>query len=180
MECIGEKPANGAILTPPEPLWQTTLRRINATHDRQKPYYRFCKRLMDIIISLLFIILQLPVIVIIACLIKLDSSGPILIRQRRIGRNRRRHRMSNGFIDRRKRDLRGQPFVMYKFRSMRCDSKLYDVKPTSIHDARITRIGCFLRRSCLDELPQLINVLRGDMSLVGPRPELEFIVRQYD
>ena len=180
MECIGEKTTNGNILSSSDPLWQSALRRINAAQDNQKPYYFFVKRLLDIILSLAFIILQLPVILIIICLIKMDSPGPVLIRQRRIGRNRRRRSLSNGFIDRRKRDLLGQPFVMYKFRSMRCNSKLYDVKPTSVDDVRITRVGRFLRRSCLDELPQLINVLLGDMALVGPRPELEFIVRQYD
>jgi lipopolysaccharide/colanic/teichoic acid biosynthesis glycosyltransferase len=73
----------------------------------------------------------------------------------------------------------GKLFNLYKFRTMRTDSPKYDFSPTVSDDPRITRIGRFLRRTSFDELPQLINVIKGDMSLVGPRPEMPFIVEQY-
>ena len=96
----------------------------------------------------------------IALLIKLDSPGPVLFSQRRVGKD-------------------GKLFTLYKFRSMRVDAPKYEVSPTEPHDPRITRVGRLLRRTSLDELAQLINVVIGDMSLVGPRPEMPFIVEQY-
>ncbi|KAA3616731.1 MAG: sugar transferase [Calditrichaeota bacterium] len=161
-------------------LTNTQLVKIAATRINHKLHFRLFKRVIDISISLFFIALQLPVILIISIFIKIDSPGPILIKQKRIGRNRRKYKRNNKSDERRKVNLQGQPFVMYKFRSMVDSSNLYDVKPLSVTDERITRVGRFLRRSSLDELPQLINVLKGDMSLVGPRPELEFIVQKYD
>jgi lipopolysaccharide/colanic/teichoic acid biosynthesis glycosyltransferase len=106
-------------------------------------------------------ILALPVMAIISLAIKLDSPGPILFKQKRVGRY-------------------GLLFDLYKFRSMFADSPPYAVNPGSLDDPRITRVGRFLRKSSLDELPQLVNVLKGEMSLVGPRPEMPFIVEQYD
>ncbi len=102
-----------------------------------------------------------PAFVIIALLIKLHDGGPIFFRQDRIG-------------------MHGRRFVLYKFRSMQVDTAAYDDSPTDRHDQRITKIGRFLRRTSLDELPQLINVLRGEMRLVGPRPEMPFICARYD
>jgi lipopolysaccharide/colanic/teichoic acid biosynthesis glycosyltransferase len=92
--------------------------------------------------------------------IRMDSPGPALFVQTRVGRN-------------------GRPFNMFKFRSMRTDSPQYQESPTASSDDRITRAGRFLRRTSLDEIPQLFNVLFGDMSLVGPRPEMPFIVECY-
>jgi exopolysaccharide biosynthesis polyprenyl glycosylphosphotransferase len=129
------------------------------------------KRAMDVILALLMILLGLPVIVLIALAIKLDSPGPILFRQDRVGKN-------------------GRPFRIYKFRSMRvgaeeeqedllamneADGPLFKIR----NDPRLTRVGRFLRRTSLDELPQLINVLQGQMSLVGPRPAIAYEVEQY-
>jgi lipopolysaccharide/colanic/teichoic acid biosynthesis glycosyltransferase len=75
---------------------------------------------------------------------------------------------------------KGKPFELYKFRSMRVDASKYDLHPTVANDPRVTRVGRWLRQTSLDELPQLINVLKGDMSLVGPRPEMPFIVERYN
>jgi lipopolysaccharide/colanic/teichoic acid biosynthesis glycosyltransferase len=123
--------------------------------------YDRAKRFIDIGLCVMVGILALPVMAIISLAIKLDSPGPILFRQKRVGRY-------------------GLLFDLYKFRSMFADSPPYAVNPGSLDDPRITRVGRFLRKSSLDELPQLVNVLKGEMSLVGPRPEMPFIVDQYD
>jgi len=123
--------------------------------------YKLAKRPFDLLAALALIVLLAPVWLVIALLIRLDSPGPVLFRQLRVGRD-------------------GKLFNLYKFRSMRVDAPKYGFSPTDSTDPRITRIGRFLRRTSLDELAQLINVLKGDMSLVGPRPEMPFIVEQYN
>lgn len=122
--------------------------------------YRFTKRALDILISSTLLILISPFLLLIALLIKLDSPGPVLFVQERVG-------------------MHGKLFSMYKFRSMYADANRYELSPTSPFDSRITRVGRILRRASLDELPQLINVLFGTMSLVGPRPEMPFIAEGY-
>ena len=110
------------------------------------------KRLLDITLGLLLLILLLPVLVVVALLVKIDSPGPVLFRQPRLGLNDR-------------------PFTVLKFRSMyTAETDLMATMQTSRRDRRVTRIGKWLRKLSLDELPQLFNVLSGDMSLVGPRP----------
>ena len=124
-------------------------------------HYAIAKRAADLIVSSTLLVLLAPVFLLIGLLIRLDSPGPALFVQKRVGRN-------------------GKLFNIYKFRSMYTNACKYDSSPTTSSDPRITRLGRFLRRSCLDELPQLVNVLRGTMSLVGPRPEMPFIVRAYN
>lgn len=113
--------------------------------------YRFVKRLFDILFSLLAILILLPVFAVIIVAIKLGSRGPAVFRQTRAGKG-------------------GKPFTFYKFRTMRMDVDPFGASPKSDKDPRLTRAGVFLREYSLDELPQLFNVLKGDMSLVGPRP----------
>ncbi len=122
--------------------------------------YEVLKRMFDLVIGTFFLLVALPCIGLIAVATKFDSRGPIFFVQERVGRH-------------------GKKFKMYKFRTMFVEAPKYDFSPTSGTDMRITRIGRFLRRSSLDELPQLFNVLKGDMSLVGPRPEMPFIVEKY-
>jgi exopolysaccharide biosynthesis polyprenyl glycosylphosphotransferase len=122
--------------------------------------YQLVKRLCDFVGSAVLIVLGSPLLVLIALIIKIDSRGTVLFRQQRVGRN-------------------GTQFSMYKFRTMHANAAPYDYSPDTPGDPRITRMGKFLRRTSLDELPQLFNVLRGDMSLVGPRPEMPFIVERY-
>ncbi len=119
------------------------------------------KRFMDIIISLVLLLLSLPFWLIIAYLIKRDSPGPVFFIHTRIG-------------------YKGKPFRIIKFRTMTVDCDPYQDAPNDKCDSRITQFGAYLRRTSLDELPQLINVLKGDMSLVGPRPEMPQIVEKYD
>ncbi len=122
---------------------------------------RILKRGVDIAGSLLGLILLSPFMLIIAALIKLTSKGPLIFTQTRIG-------------------LHNKEFSMYKFRSMQVQDEKEERKAwTTAHDPRITPIGRFMRKTNIDELPQLVNVLRGDMSLVGPRPERPFFVKKF-
>lgn len=123
-----------------------------------KPVYLFVKRAMDLAGASLGLVLLFPALAVLAVVVKLSSPGPVLFRQTRVGR-------------------RGRPFTMLKFRSMRHDATGPAV--TSSGDHRITPVGRFLRRYKLDELPQLWNVLAGDMSLVGPRPEVPRYVERF-
>ncbi|MGB9738679.1 sugar transferase, partial [Chloroflexus sp.] len=134
---------------------------------------RIVKRLFDIVVSFGLIVLLAPLMLVIALLIKLESPGPVIFTQERIGEHGRR-------------------FKMFKFRSMYIDAdrRWHEVAKRDattgklIHkqkdDPRVTRVGRKLRRTSLDELPQLFNVLRGEMSLVGPRPEMPYIAAEYE
>lgn len=118
------------------------------------------KRAFDLLISLIGLVVTVPIMVVVAGLVALDSRGPVLYTQKRVGRH-------------------GREFVLYKFRSMRCDAERDGVPQWAIKgDPRVTRLGKWLRRLRLDELPQFINVLKGDMSLIGPRPERAYFVEQ--
>lgn len=118
------------------------------------------KRLFDSVLAGCGVVLLLPLFALLGLVIKLDSPGPVFYRATRIGKG-------------------GQPFSMLKFRTMVAGADRQGPAVTASGDRRITRVGRWLRRSKLDELPQLINVLRGEMSLVGPRPEMPFLVEQY-
>ncbi len=122
--------------------------------------YELAKRLCDFGGSAILIALGLPVFLLLAILIRMESKGSAIFRQVRVGSH-------------------GRPFRMFKFRTMYADAPMYAHSPRVPEDPRITPLGRFLRRTSLDELPQLFNVLLGDMSLVGPRPEMPFIVQEY-
>jgi exopolysaccharide biosynthesis polyprenyl glycosylphosphotransferase len=135
-------------------------------------FQRVAKRLLDLALGSMILVVALPVMGMIAVAIRLDSPGPVMFRQRRVGEN-------------------GRLFVMFKFRTMVASAEhaqevmnTHTASGQVIHkrrdDPRVTRVGRVLRRLSLDELPQLLNVLRGEMSLVGPRPELPWIVARYD
>ena len=119
-------------------------------------FYRAVKRFLDVTASFLGLVLLSPLLLAVSILIKIDSRGPVIFRQKRIGRN-------------------GKVFEIYKFRSMcvgaeKTGSGVYSGKG----DARVTRIGKILRATSIDELPQLLNILKGEMSFVGPRPPLTY------
>lgn len=113
----------------------------------------FIKRFTDIIFSILILIITFPILLISALAIKLDSKGPVFFIQERTG-------------------LNGKPFRMYKLRGMVENALEIGPQLTQMNDPRITRVGKFLRRTSIDEIPQAFNVLKGDMSLIGPRPEI--------
>jgi exopolysaccharide biosynthesis polyprenyl glycosylphosphotransferase len=109
------------------------------------------KRVIDIVIAIIALIVLIPLLALVAIVIRLDSPGPVIFRQTRHG-------------------LNGKPFQILKFRTMTVLEDGHTVKQAARFDKRVTRVGLWLRRSSIDELPQLINVLRGEMSIVGPRP----------
>jgi lipopolysaccharide/colanic/teichoic acid biosynthesis glycosyltransferase len=127
-----------------------------AWHDRESPAYLLAKRAFDVTVAIIVLPLALPVMLLCAAAIAAESRGPIFFRQRRVGRD-------------------GRFFAVIKFRTMRSDAGSEWARPG---DSRITKTGALLRRTSVDELPQLINVLKGEMSIVGPRPEMvEFAQR---
>ena len=129
------------------------------------------RRLLNVVVAAVSLVLALPLMLVLAALIKVTSRGPVLFRQTRIGLDRRAL-MHAGGNARRHRDLGGQPFTLHKLRTMRADPRDRARQVwTAPDDERVTVIGRLLRRLRLDELPQLIDVLRGDMNIVGPRPE---------
>jgi exopolysaccharide biosynthesis polyprenyl glycosylphosphotransferase len=124
-------------------------------------YYLILKRSFDIVFSALALALTSPALLLVALAIRLNSEGPIFFAQERVG-------------------LNGQPFRMYKFRTMKCnDAREAETRWTTRSDSRCTRLGKLLRRTSIDELPQFFNVLKGDMSVVGPRPERPHFVRKF-
>jgi Undecaprenyl-phosphate glucose phosphotransferase len=124
-------------------------------------FNKFLKRFMDIIIGSLALLIFSPIMLIVAILVKTTSKGPVIYKQERVG-------------------LHNKNFNMYKFRSMKETTDGSDKsKWTTSDDPRVTKVGKFLRKTSIDELPQLINVLKGDMSLVGPRPERPFYVDKF-
>ena len=122
--------------------------------------YELAKRLLDLVGASFMILATLPVSIVAALWVKLSSKGPVFFQQERIGRD-------------------GKPFKMFKFRSMYTSAPKYGASPMESNDPRITPAGQFLRKTSLDELPQLINVVLGEMSLVGPRPEMPYVVAEY-
>lgn len=142
------------------------------TYEENKSAYIFFKRCLDIIVSLITVVLLMPVLVITAIAIKVDSKGKVIFVQQRVGYN-------------------GKKFKMYKFRSMVSNAEelkagLLDKNEMSgpmfkmKDDPRITKVGKFIRKTSIDELPQIFNVLKGDMSFVGPRPSLPSEVENFE
>jgi lipopolysaccharide/colanic/teichoic acid biosynthesis glycosyltransferase len=128
------------------------------------------RRFLNVVVALVAIVLTSVFMVVIATIVKCTSRGPVIYRQKRIGIDRRSLSYARG-NGRRKFDLGGQPFTLYKFRTMRESSSNGPQVWAAPDDNRVTRVGRYLRSSRLDELPQLFSVLKGDMNIVGPRPE---------
>ena len=126
--------------------------------NKASALYSISKRTMDIVSSLVGLILLSPLFLIVAILIKLDSKGPIIFKQIRIGKN-------------------SKPFYIYKFRSMKIDAPNLSTEEFINASDFTTKVGKFIRKTSIDELPQLVNILKGDMSIVGPRPVIEREVR---
>lgn len=187
----------GAEANLPQVDWLTQLQLERPRRNMQCLGWgmRTLKRTTDLVLAVSMLILLAPVMLLVAALVKLTSPGPAIFKQTRVGVNLRRSRRDRrrnmhlrdlpievsqdrrGFDrDRRVQFAHGKPFIIYKFRTMRTDAEKNGAQLAVRNDPRITPIGRFLRKTRLDELPQLWNVIRGDMSMVGPRPERpEFI-----
>lgn len=172
-------------------LWQWSSQVAVTADESESICYSTLKRAMDVFLALAIVILLLPLLLLIVLLIKLDSPGPVIFTQERVGARRRRLGHHSVWVV--------QNFTIYKFRSMvqDADSSLHEAyikdfvegraqaSPESggkfklTNDPRVTRVGRLLRKFSLDELPQLFNVLKGDMSLVGPRPVPTYEVAGY-
>jgi lipopolysaccharide/colanic/teichoic acid biosynthesis glycosyltransferase len=161
---------SGVTVLPAHSFAERVLRRVPISllrpsdlavgHRLNSPLYSAGKRLLDLLLSTVLLLLASPVFAVLAVLIKLDSDGPVFYAQERVGRQ-------------------GKPYRLYKLRTMRQDAeKLSGPVWASQRDKRVTRLGAFLRKMRLDEVPQVLAVLRGDMSFVGPRPERPFFVEQ--
>lgn len=156
------------------PLSREDVQADRATSQAGEPRSRsnVVDRAMNIIISSIALVLVSPVMLVFAVLVKLTSRGPIFYTQPRVGLDRRRSSNGSKMYDRRTRDLGGLPFIIYKFRTMYVGAEIrHRAVWASKDDARITPIGGLMRKLRVDELPQLFNVINGDMNIVGPRPE---------
>lgn len=119
------------------------------------------KRVIDLILAIILLVILFIPMIIVGILVKLDSKGPIIFKQERLG-------------------LRGKPFNIYKFRTMRLDAEKNGPTRASEEDDRATKLGRILRKFRIDEFPQLINIIKGEMSFVGPRPEREYFYREFE
>lgn len=162
--------AHGVVLEAEEQFWERRLKRVNVEHVDEPWVARLdgvrvgwtqelVNRSSDVVISTGLLLLTLPLMLLVALLVRVESPGPILYRQERIG-------------------LGGRPFTLLKFRSMGTDAEARGPAWATQCDPRVTRVGSFMRRTRIDELPQLLNVLRGQMSFIGPRPERPHFVEQ--
>ncbi|MFQ5958393.1 MAG: TIGR03013 family XrtA/PEP-CTERM system glycosyltransferase [Alphaproteobacteria bacterium] len=162
---------NGVTITPYATFWERETGRVEldaldpswliySDGFGESPVQAIAKRLFDVSVSLALLLFALPLLVVAAVAIRLESPGAVLYRQERVGR-------------------RGRPFRLLKFRSMRHDAEPDGVpKWAAEHDPRVTRVGAFIRKTRIDEIPQILNVLKGDMSFVGPRPERPYFVEE--
>ena len=150
-----------------------------ADHDiTTRPRSEVLNRVVNVMLASLASFVLAPLLLLVALAVKLTSRGPVLYSQTRVGVDRR-SRDSHVLFDRRREDMGGITFTIYKFRSMRADAEQQDGPVWATrNDPRVTRLGRILRQFRIDELPQLYNVLRGDMNIVGPRPERPSIFRR--
>lgn len=123
--------------------------------------YDIFSRILDILLSLLGLTIGIPLIMIFGMLVKLEDGGPIIYKQERLGKD-------------------GKIFNLYKVRSMRIDAEKFGIQWAQNNDPRVLRIGRFIRKTRIDEIPQLFNILKGDMSIVGPRPERPIFTMQFN
>lgn len=124
-------------------------------------FYDIFSRILDILLSLLGLSIGIPLIIIFGILVKLEDGGPIIYKQERLGKD-------------------GKIFNLYKIRSMRIDAEKFGVQWAQNNDPRVLKVGKFIRKTRIDEIPQLFNILKGDMSIVGPRPERPMFTMQFN
>jgi lipopolysaccharide/colanic/teichoic acid biosynthesis glycosyltransferase len=171
LEVSGGVGARTSLLTPTADVRLDLGRRTAVPTVAPRERSEAVSRAVNFTIALVALVVLAPVLLLVALVIKLTSPGPVFYTQVRVGQDRRGRRGELG-DDRRREDCGGRPFTIFKFRSMRVDAEANGQAVWArADDDRVTPVGRFLRRSRIDELPQLFNVLRGEMNIVGPRPE---------
>lgn len=128
---------------------------------KESAFYNIYSRILDIFLSVIGLVIGLPLIVIFGILIKLEDKGPIIYKQERVGKY-------------------GKLFNVYKLRSMRMDAEKYGAQWAQVNDPRVLKVGKFIRKTRIDEIPQLFNILKGDMSIIGPRPERPIFTMEFN
>ena len=170
---IAEYDSRGIKLQDEADFWEQNFRRVDVSNMQNDDLLHqisrnevshaatWFGRVFDILLSIILLISTLPIMCIVGLLVRLGSVGPILYRQERVG-------------------LNGATFTLFKFRSMRSDAEANGPRWAQMRDPRVTRLGSFMRKTRIDELPQLLNILRGEMSFIGPRPERPHFVEQLE
>lgn len=133
-------------------LTQEHINSINYNNVKGGRFFDFYQRILDIVLSLIGLVIGIPLMLIFGVLIKVEDRGPAIYKQERVGKG-------------------GKSFYLYKLRSMRTDAEKYGAQWAEKDDPRVTKIGRFIRKTRIDEIPQLFNILKGDMGVIGPRPE---------
>lgn len=133
-------------------LTQEHINSINYNNVKGGKFFDFYQRILDIVLSLIGLVIGIPLMFIFGVLIKVEDRGPAIYKQERVGKG-------------------GKSFYLYKLRSMRTDAEKYGAQWAEKDDPRVTKIGRFIRKTRIDEIPQLFNILKGDMGVIGPRPE---------
>jgi len=172
-----------AVAREPENTSSSDSPLVNPEFKLPSAFYLDTKRVFDVAISMVALAVFSMILPIVALIIKLDSPGPIFYSQDRVGINRRRRKRresERSEDDRRKILQPGSPFQVHKLRTMGVNAEAGGPQWAAKNDVRVTRVGRFLRKTRLDEVPQFMNVLKGEMSLVGPRPERLVFVRQLE
>lgn len=145
----------------PEQLTEEHINSIDYDIVKGGSLFNAYQRIMDIVLCLIALIIGIPLMVIFGVLIKIEDNGPAVYKQERVGKG-------------------GKCFYLYKLRSMRTDAEKFGAQWAEKDDPRITKIGKFIRKTRIDEIPQLFNILRGDMGIIGPRPERPMFTVQFD
>ncbi len=145
----------------PEQLTEKHINSIDYDIVKGGSLFNAYQRIMDIVLCLIALIIGIPLMVIFGVLIKIEDNGPAVYKQERVGKG-------------------GKCFYLYKLRSMRTDAEKFGAQWAEKDDPRITKIGKFIRKTRIDEIPQLFNILRGDMGIIGPRPERPMFTVQFD
>ena len=135
--------------------------RLNYSLYNEKKIYEVSMRIIDILLSIIGLCIGIPLMIIFGLIVKLEDNGPIIYKQERVGKH-------------------GKVFNLYKIRSMRMDAEKYGAQWAQKNDPRLLKIGGFIRKTRIDEIPQLFNILKGEMSIVGPRPERPVFTMQFE
>lgn len=144
-----------------DPILKEYIEKIDYSIVRKGKIFDLYQRFFDILLSFIGLLIGVPIILIFGMLIKIEDRGPILYKQERLGKH-------------------GREFYVYKLRSMRTDAEKFGAQWAEKDDPRITKVGKFIRKTRIDEIPQLINILKGDMGIIGPRPERSVFTKEFE